>query len=89
MGNLNYVSTHQDGPDEILVILCLPGATRLPGTIPPHPIPEPFRLSVYVLSTFFVVVDMVSFPLAFLPFIYIYIYIGLIALYRSHTVITS
>ena len=52
MGNLNYVSTHQDGPDEILVILCLPGATQLPGTIPPHPIPEPFRLSVYVLSTF-------------------------------------
>ena len=75
---MNYVSTHQDGPDEIIVISCLPGATQLLGTTPPHPIPDPpsvFRLSVYVLSTFFVFVDVVTFPLAYLPFIYIYIYI--------------
>ena len=75
---MNYVSTHQDGPDEIVVISCLPGATQLLGTTPPHPIPDPpsvFRLSVYVLSTFFVFVDVVTFPLAYLPFIYIYIYI--------------
>ena len=75
---MNYVSTHQGGPDEIIVISCLPGATQLLGTTLPHPIPDPpsvFRLSVYVLSTFFVFVDVVTFPLAYLPFIYIYIYI--------------
>ena len=85
---MNYVSTHQDGPDEIIVISCLPGATQLLGTTPPHPIPDPpsvFRLSVYVLSTFFVFVDVVTSIGLFTVYIYIYIHIKLLLPYIDIT----